>query len=366
VVISTGGLELADIDKLVSFFSHRNVDFALMHCVAIYPTPMEQLNLERITALRQRYPNLQIGYSTHEDPDNLDAVKMAIAKGAVLQERHVGVETDEIKLNKYSSRPEQIDAWLGAAKEAWEACKFEPAPPAERASLDSLQRGIYLKRAVKKGEELKREDVFFAIPFEEGQMPSGKWKEGLKSYFGGFRDTSIIADKDYEENEALADQEFSDASSGVFEVIHGVKGLLHEARIAIGDEFSVELSHHYGPERIKEFGAVIIDCINREYCKKLIVQVAGQKHPMHYHKVKEETFQVLHGDLEVEINGEKKTLGPGDQLLVERGAPHSFTTKNGVVVEEVSTTHVKNDSYYDDESIAKMKLEDRKTKFDLW
>lgn len=366
VIVSTGGLSIPDVDKLVSFFTHRKVDFAIMHCVAIYPTEVEDLNLERITALKERYPFALVGYSTHEDPDNLDAVKMAIAKGAVIQERHVGVATDEIKLNKYSSTPEQVDNWLEAAEIAWAACQFKETPAAERASLDSLQRGIYLKRDVKKGEKLKREDVFFAIPYQEGQMPSGKFKQGLRSYLGTFEDTSIVADKDYKTGEPLADQEFDNPSADVFEVIHQVKGLLYEGRIAIGDTFSVEISHHYGIEKIKEFGAVIIDCVNRSYCKKLIVQVPGQVHPLHHHKVKEETFQVLHGEILVTYDGKEHLLKPGDQLLVVPGVPHSFTTKTGAIVEEISSTHIKGDSYYEDESINKMDLKDRKTRFELW
>ena len=39
VIYSTGGLEISDIDKLVSFSEHRAIDFSLMHCVSIYPTP---------------------------------------------------------------------------------------------------------------------------------------------------------------------------------------------------------------------------------------------------------------------------------------------------------------------------------------
>ena len=37
-----------------------------------------------------------------------------------------------------------------------------------------------------------------------------------------------------------------------------------------------EISHHYGIQRFHEFGATIINFVNREYCKKLIVMVPGQ------------------------------------------------------------------------------------------
>ena len=59
--------------------------------------------------MRRRYPDLHIGWSGHEAPDNLDPVKIAVAKGAKLLERHVGVPTDEITLNGYSMNPEQVE-----------------------------------------------------------------------------------------------------------------------------------------------------------------------------------------------------------------------------------------------------------------
>ena len=48
IVASTGGLSLDSIDNLVSFFRHRAVDFALMHCISIYPTKPEDCNLNFI------------------------------------------------------------------------------------------------------------------------------------------------------------------------------------------------------------------------------------------------------------------------------------------------------------------------------
>ena len=120
--------------------------------------------------------------------------------------------------------------------------------------------------------------------------------------------------------------------------------------------------NHYGLERFREFGAILIDIINRDYCKKLIVQLPRQKHPYHHHKKKEETFHILHGDLEIEKNGNPIPLKAGDIFLVKPMEWHKFSTVNGVVFEEISTTHYKNDSFYEDENINKAGLEKRKTK----
>ncbi len=85
----------------------------------------------------------------------------------------------------------------------------------------------------------------------------------------------------------------------------------------------------------------------------------GQKHPFHFHQKKEETFYVLYGSMEATIGKEKRPLKAGDMLTVERGVNHDFATAEGVVFEEVSTTHYKNDSFYEDAAVADNK--DRKT-----
>ena len=44
-LISTGGRSIDEIDKIVSFFDHKKQNFALMHCISIYPSPNETLQL---------------------------------------------------------------------------------------------------------------------------------------------------------------------------------------------------------------------------------------------------------------------------------------------------------------------------------
>ena len=148
--------------------------------------------------------------------------------------------------------------------------------------------------------------------------------------------------------------------------LDGKEALLNEARIPLSAEFEVEYSHHYGIPKFREHGAVIINCINREYCKKIVVQLPGQKHPAHYHKLKEETFQVLHGILHLTRDGQERTFHPGDTCLVMPGVWHSFWTETGCVFEEVSTTHHNHDSIYRDPAINDLPREARKTAVDHW
>jgi len=209
-----------------------------------------------------------------------------------------------------------------------------------------------------KNTTIKYSDIYFAIPFEEGQLTSGSWKEGLVAQKQLNKDDSLLMDDLFipEKNSEIV----------LKNAVHKVKALLNEARVYLNSEFEVEYSHHYGLEKFEEYGAVIINCINREYCKKILVQLAGQKHPAHYHPLKEESFQLLYGDLSVSIDGHIKQLSPGETCLVMPGVWHSFWTDGGCVFEEVSTTHFNSDSVYKDSKINKLLRNERKTIVDHW
>jgi N-acetylneuraminate synthase len=357
IITSTGGLSLSQIDNLVSFLSHRSAQFAVLHCVGIYPSPNEVLHLNFIEKMIRRFPAITIGYSGHEAPDNYDVIKVAVAMGAQIFERHVGLPTETIKLNNYSMNPEQVDQWIAAAKVAKVICGSpeKSITQTEVDSLLSLKRGVFAKRNIQKGQTITADDVFFAMPCADGQLTSGQ--------YGRYR-AKYVASKDYSINESIYEALPVDLYTQIRQIIHQAKGMFTEAGILLGNDYEVELSHHYGLENFPETGCLIVNFINREYCKKLIVVLPGQSHPSHMHKRKEETFQLLYGELEAVLDDKVYHLKPGDQLLVERNTWHAFKSGKGAIFEEISTTHYRNDSFYQDEVIAALDPMQRKTVLD--
>ncbi len=362
VIFSTGGVSLKQIDDLVSYFDHRRVHFAIMHCVSIYPTPDDKLQLSQIELLRNRYPNKVIGFSTHERPDDTVPIQVAVAKGADMFEKHVGVATEEIKLNTYSATPDQVARWIEAYKKAKALCGVSGVRPAawpeESESLLSLQRGVFAAHRLPVGVPIKREDVFFAMPCQKGQLTAAAWKSGL------------VLEREVEPNGPIMLSSASLPEEGpqriVYTAIHTIKAMLSEAKIAVPTDFKLEISHHYGMEHFDRYGATLVECVNRGYCKKLIVQLPRQRHPAHFHKSKEETFQVLHGVLDMELDGRRKTLYPGDTAVILQGVWHEFWTETGAIVEEISSTHYNNDSFYADKAINRLARSARKTIVDHW
>jgi sialic acid synthase SpsE/quercetin dioxygenase-like cupin family protein len=345
IISSTAGASLEEIDMVVSFWE---------------PTSKENLELNQIDFLRERYPDVPIGYSTHEEPDNVNAIKIAIGKGATVFERHVGLKTDKYSLNDYSSTPEQINKWLLAAREAFIVCgvsnKRREISEKEKSDLRGLKRGVFAKRHIEKGEKIDLTNTFFAIPDIENQILANDFSKYME----------FAANNEIETNKPVMfqDVDAKNLREKVLQIVKSVRQILIDSKISLPNKIEFELSHHYGIENFEQWGAVIISCINREYCKKLIIMLPGQKHPIHYHKKKEETFHVLYGDVTINLKGIEEEHKPGDIIVVERGVKHSFRSNNGAVFEEVSTTHYKNDSYYDDARILKNK--NRKTEMTFW
>ena len=349
IIASTAGASLEDIDRVISFLSNRSKEFAIMHCVGEYPTADEKMHLSQIDFLRKRYPNIRIGFSTHENPDNTDLIKIAVAKGANIFEKHVGLATEVYPINAYSVTPEQADAWLSAASYAVMVCgegeKRLPENKAEKESLRSLRRGMFAKRAIKVGEKVTRDNFFFAFPPSESQYTANDYSKY----------SEFTAIEDIKPNQAIGPDNTAHINTRekILDIAKRVKNLLQDGMITVPGGIELEISHHYGLDKFDEFGLVMLTVVNRDYCKKLLVSLPGQFHPEQYHNQKEETFHVLHGNLELQLDGHTHNLGPGDVVTVMPGVRHAFRTDTGAVVEEISSTHFKNDSFYTDESINK-------------
>lgn len=360
LIVSTAGSTLEELDRLVSFLTHRNKSFAILHCVGEYPTPDANMHLSQVEFLRRRYPGGRVGFSTHENPDHTDIVKIAVAKGARIFEKHVGLPTEQHPINAYSASPEQVRLWLEAAQYALLLCgegeQRLPVNEAERASLRSLRRGVFARRPISAGEVVHAEDVYFAFPPQDGQYTANDWSKYA----------TFTAEADISQDAALEPSNAGrrDVRDKVWEIVQRVRAQLQHSHVVVPGRVDLEISHHYGLDRFDEFGLTMLTVVNRSYCKKLLMLLPGQKHPEQYHQRKEETFHVLQGQLILELDGVERLCQPGDVVTVEPGVRHAFRSEDGAIIEELSSTHFLNDSFYTDEAINANR--ERKTLLSYW
>jgi len=203
VIISTGGANDKQIDDVVKFFVNRNIPIAINHCVSKYPSEDNELELNQIDYLKNKYPNLVIGLSTHEYHDWHSSMHISYAKGARTWERHIdipypkGHEQKEVSI--YCSLPHQIDEWFKAFNRAIIMCGTSNEvrriiDEKELTYLEALYRGLYLKEDLKKGTKISLTQLYSAIPYQKeiGQITS-------REYF----DKDFVLNKDLKKDAPL-------------------------------------------------------------------------------------------------------------------------------------------------------------------
>lgn len=172
LIVSTAGSTLEELDRLVSFLAHREKNFAILHCVGEYPTADANMHLSQVDFLRRRYPGVRVGFSTHENPDNTDIVKIALAKRAHLRKARWFAHR-AVPSQRLFGKPGAGSSWLEAAQYALLLCgegeQRLPVNESEVASLRSLRRGVFARRAIAAGEVVQADDVYFAFPPQDGR-----------------------------------------------------------------------------------------------------------------------------------------------------------------------------------------------------
>ena len=274
---------------------------------------------------------------------------MAVAKGATLFEKHVGIATDRYPLNAYSANPTQVRRWLASAQQAFAmagvAQQRHGFSAIELKTLGDLRRAMFARRALAAGEVIRAADVFFSIPGQAGQVVANDFSKY----------TEFRAKRDFKANEAILHDgvQTSDTRSQIHGIVRDVKALLKTSGAIVPTQLELEVSHHYGLDRFREFGSTTITVVNREaYCKRVILMLPGQTHPEQWHEKKDETYHLLHGEIELALDGQRRICRKNDVMVIPRGMRHVFSSAAGAVIEEISSAYSQDDSFYTDATIA--------------
>ncbi len=164
LIISTGLLGMAEVEKLVAFvLTQRNgaaSDLAVLHCACAYPVPPDQANLGAIPAMRRTLP-CEVGYSDHTMGP--DATIAAVALGASIVEKHFTLSktysdfrdhqlsADPAEMRKIAESMRRVAAMLGTEAKQAAAC--------EQANLPLVRRTIVAAADLPVGHRLHREDL---------------------------------------------------------------------------------------------------------------------------------------------------------------------------------------------------------------
>lgn len=87
VIISTGMSNELEIDNAIKIFDKNKL--AILSCTSTYPTDDNEINLNKMITLKEKYKDIPVGYSGHEK-DILPSL-IATALGATIIERHITI-----------------------------------------------------------------------------------------------------------------------------------------------------------------------------------------------------------------------------------------------------------------------------------
>lgn len=165
VILSTGMGNESEIDRAIQVLQAGGcTDILPLHCVSLYPTPDNEVNLNRMISLQERY-NVPVGYSDHSR--GITASLGAVALGAVLIEKHFTLDrylpgpdhafsSDPAEMTELVASARRLHLQLGCAD-------LRPSPGEEAARL-SFRRSIVARRDLKAGTVLTRELLHLKRP----------------------------------------------------------------------------------------------------------------------------------------------------------------------------------------------------------
>jgi N-acetylneuraminate synthase len=86
VILSTGMNDIKSVSNAVKILKKEKLNYALLHCTSIYPTPYDKIRLEALSELKSAFPDAILGLSDHSL--SIYPCLGAVSLGASILERH--------------------------------------------------------------------------------------------------------------------------------------------------------------------------------------------------------------------------------------------------------------------------------------
>jgi len=167
-IFSTGMAKKQDIDVVINLCKNNNFNnYAFLHCVSLYPTSYEQLNLEYIKYLKDNY-NIISGYSDHTLGEL--ACLAAVSMGAKIIEKHFTIDNNlKGADNSLSMNNKDFKIMCSKIREI-DDMKYKSLSKPHPLELDLRKqryRKLVAKKDIKMGEKLTVENIIFMRIEEE-------------------------------------------------------------------------------------------------------------------------------------------------------------------------------------------------------
>jgi len=105
IFMSTGTSTFLEIEKSLKLIDNSNL--TILHCVSSYPCLPEIANIKKMIAIKEKYPEVNVGYSDHIV--GVESAKVAVCLGATTIEKHFTIDNNlPGRDNKFAILPKQL------------------------------------------------------------------------------------------------------------------------------------------------------------------------------------------------------------------------------------------------------------------
>ncbi len=164
MIVSTGMNDISSIKKTVEILEKYEIDYALLHCTNVYPTPPSLVRLGGMVELQREFPNAIIGLSDHTVNNN--SCIAATALGASILERHftdsmdrsgpdIVCSMDPYEMKNLIKDSSEVFMMRGGKKEA----ALE-----EKGTIDFAFATVVTIKNIKRGEVLSKDNIWVKRP----------------------------------------------------------------------------------------------------------------------------------------------------------------------------------------------------------
>lgn len=192
IILSTGMSDLDEIDAALNVLHSNGAGkITLLHCNTQYPTPIEDVNLNAILTLKDRY-NCDVGYSDHTL--GIEVPIAAVALGATVIEKHFTLSSNmEGPDHRASLEPKEFKSMVSAIRNIEKALGTgnKVASPSETENKDIARKSIVASRMIKKGEVFSKDNITTKRP-GSGISPM-RWYNVI----------GAVAKRDFQEDELI-------------------------------------------------------------------------------------------------------------------------------------------------------------------
>ena len=194
VILSTGMANLGEIEAallVLETSGTQRKNITVLHCNTEYPTPMEDVNLKAMLAIRDAF-GVKIGYSDHTLGTEVSVA--AVAMGATVVEKHFTLDrTLTGPDHKASLEPEELKAMVQAIRNIEIALGdgIKRPSPSEAKNKLIVRKSIVAATAIYKGESCTETNLTVKRP-GTGISPM-RWDEILgRSAIRDFKADELI------------------------------------------------------------------------------------------------------------------------------------------------------------------------------